>query len=63
MTFGRIRPLAERLAEIEAVTAADVQRVMAKYAVPDKRTVVHVVPPPADAPGGGESTAPAEAGS
>ena len=63
VTFGRIRPLAERLAKIEAVTAADVQRVVAKYMVPDKRTVIHVVPPPAEAPVEAEAPAGAEAGS
>jgi zinc protease len=43
-TFGRIRTLAEQLEGIEAVTAADVQRVAAKYLVDDKKSVVHVVP-------------------
>jgi len=45
-TFGRIRPLSERMAEIQAVTAEDVQRVARKYLVDDQRTVVHVIPPP-----------------
>lgn len=46
VTFGRIRPLAERLATFQAVSAQDVQRVVRKYLSPDRRTVVHVVPPP-----------------
>ena len=44
-TFGRIRPLAERLAAIRSVTAEDVQRVAATYLVDEKRSVVRVVPP------------------
>jgi len=46
-TFGRIRPLSERLANIQAVTAADVQRVAAEYLVDEKRNVVRVVAPEA----------------
>jgi len=42
VTFGRIRPLAERLAALRAVTAEDVQRVARTYLVPDQRSVVHV---------------------
>ncbi len=45
-TFGRIRPLDERLERIRAVTVADVQRVARTYLVDDQRTVVHLVPPP-----------------
>jgi predicted Zn-dependent peptidase len=52
-TFGRIRPLDERLARIRAVTADDVQRVARTYLVADQRSVVHVVPPPAPAKGEG----------
>ena len=45
-TFERIRPLPERLAAIQAVTAEDVQRVARTYLRDTKRTVVHVVPEP-----------------
>jgi len=45
VTFGRIRPLAERLEEIQAVTVEDVRRVIATYMTSRTRTVVHVVPP------------------
>jgi zinc protease len=48
-TFGRVRPLAERLAAIQRVTAADVQRVARTYLRDEKRSVVYVVPPPAAA--------------
>jgi len=47
-TFGRIRPLDERLERIRAVTAQDVQRVANTYLLDDQRSVVHVVPPPAE---------------
>jgi predicted Zn-dependent peptidase len=47
-SFGRVRPLAERLAAINAVTAEDVQRVARTYLREEKRTVVHVVRRPAD---------------
>jgi predicted Zn-dependent peptidase len=45
-TLGRVRPLAERLERIDAVTAEDVQRVTREYLTADRRTVVHVVKPP-----------------
>ena len=45
VTLGRIRPLEERLAAIEAVTAEDVQRVAKSYLAADRRSVVWVVPP------------------
>ncbi|MEE2678231.1 MAG: pitrilysin family protein [Myxococcota bacterium] len=45
-TFGRVRPLDERLAAIRAVTPEDVQRVARTYLNDEKRSVVHVVPPP-----------------
>jgi zinc protease len=47
-TFGRIRPLEERMREIRAVTAEDVQRVAREYLVDDQRSVIHVVPPAAE---------------
>jgi predicted Zn-dependent peptidase len=45
VTLGRIRPLEERLAAIEAVSAADVQRVAQTYLAADRRSIVRVVPP------------------
>jgi len=45
-TFGRVRPLAERLASIQAVTVEDVQRVARTYLQKDKRSVVHVIAAP-----------------
>jgi zinc protease len=45
-SFGRVRPLEERLAAIERVTVADVQRVARAYLVDDQRSLVHVVKPP-----------------
>jgi zinc protease len=48
VTFGRVRPLDEVLAGIRAVTARDVKRVVSTYLVEDQRSVVHVVPPPAE---------------
>ena len=50
-TFGRIRPLDERLARIQGVTADDVQRVALAYLVDEQRSVVRVVPPPDGASG------------
>ena len=44
--LGRVRGLDERLAAIQAVTAEDVQRVVGRYLVEDKRSVVHVISPP-----------------
>jgi zinc protease len=46
VTFGRIRPIEERLAAYRAVTAADVQRVARTYLRDEDRSVVHVVAPP-----------------
>ena len=44
--LGAIRPLEDRLAAIQAVDAADVQRVAQTYLTDAGRNVVHVVPPP-----------------
>lgn len=46
LSFGRVRSLQERLDANQAVTAADVQRVMQTYLRPDQLSVVHVVSPP-----------------
>jgi len=42
ITYGRIRGLEERLAELEAVTAADVRRVASRYLAPEGRNVVRI---------------------
>lgn len=44
-TFGRVRPLTERLEAIQSVTAEDVRRVAATYLVDEKRSVVWVLHP------------------
>ena len=44
-SFGRIRPLQERIDRIRAVTAEDVRRVARKYLQAERRNVVYVVPP------------------
>jgi zinc protease len=51
VTFGRVRPLSERIEAIRAVTPADVQRVVRSYLRPESRTVVHVIAPPPVEPG------------
>ncbi len=43
--FGRVRPLADRIAEIRAVSAEDVQRALREVIRTDQRSVVRVVPP------------------
>lgn len=50
--LGRIRPLEDRLAAIQAVTVGDVQRVAREYLRRDGRNVVHVIanPDPIAAP-------------
>lgn len=50
VSFGRVRPLSERLAEIRAVGAEDVQRVARKYLTEQQRSVVRVVPAPEEEP-------------
>ena len=49
MTFGRIRPLDERLAAIQAVTAEDIKRVASAYLLEGRRNVVRVIAPPEEA--------------
>jgi zinc protease len=49
VAYGRIEPLEEKLAAIERVTAADVQRVVRQYLSPAQRNVVQVFPPAAPA--------------
>lgn len=46
VTFGRIRPIEERLAAYRSVSAADVQRVARAWLRPEARNVLHLVPPP-----------------
>jgi zinc protease len=57
VTFGRIRPLEERLAAIRAVDAEAVRRVAQTYLAPDLRSVVRVVPPPTSAQAHAEAKA------
>jgi predicted Zn-dependent peptidase len=49
VAYGRIEPLAEKLAALRAVTPADVQRVAGQYLAPQRRNVVQVFPPAASA--------------
>jgi zinc protease len=48
VAFGRIRPLSQRLEEIQSVTPEDVQRVVKTYLVDEKRSVVHLIAPPSE---------------
>ncbi|MFK7896500.1 MAG: M16 family metallopeptidase [Myxococcota bacterium] len=57
VNFGRVRPLAERIEAIRAVTVEDVQRVVKTYLRRDKRSVVHVISPPPDSSGEDVETA------
>ena len=57
VTLGRIRPLEERLAAIQAVDAEAVRRVAQTYLAPDLRSVVRVVPPPTSAQAHAEAKA------
>ncbi len=54
LSFGRVRPLDERIAAIRAVSAQDIQRVVQTYLKRRSRSVVHVIaeapePMPSDA--------------
>jgi len=55
VTFGRVRPLSERLEAIQSVTPEDVQRVIQTYLTPDQRSVVRVIAPPPDGPSAPEA--------
>jgi predicted Zn-dependent peptidase len=59
-SFGRIRPLDERLTRIRAVSAEDVRRVAQTYLVTEQRSVIHILPPP-ETPETPEAPAPAPA--
>jgi zinc protease len=55
VAFGRVRPLAERIAAIRAVSGADIQRVVQTYLQDQSRSVVHVIAPPKMVNAGAES--------
>ena len=63
VTFGRIRPLAERLDAIAAVTREDVQRVVRSYLVAERRSAVQVIRRPESEPGSTEAAATTSDGS
>ena len=48
VSFGRVRPLSERIAAIRAVDREDVQRVVSTYLTSSGRNVVRVMPPPVE---------------
>jgi predicted Zn-dependent peptidase len=50
VTFGRIRPIEERLAAYRAVSADDVRRVARTYLRDEVRNVLHLVAPPPGVP-------------
>ena len=54
-SFGRVRPLEERLAKVRSVTPAMVQRVAQKYLRPEGRNTVRMLP---RKPSGGAQTPP-----
>jgi predicted Zn-dependent peptidase len=56
LSFGRVRPLDERISAIRAVSADDVQRVVRTYLQSDSRSVIHVIAPEADGEAGEEGT-------
>ncbi len=45
VSFGRVRPLSERIEAIRGVTAADIQRVVATYLKPESRSIIRVIAP------------------
>lgn len=61
VAFGRVRSLEERLTAIEAVTPADVQRVLQTWLVDDQRTVIHVTPAAPESPADGAGPGAGEA--
>jgi len=56
LSFGRVRPLDERISAIRAVSADDVQRVVRTYLQSDSRSVIHVIAPEADGEAGEEDS-------
>ena len=57
--FGDWRQLFTSIADLDAVTGADVERVARKYLVPSQRTVAYVAPPAARAAPAAQPTQPA----